>query len=135
VVCSRWSTRTTTPRTRLRGPGHPAKRPAKTIPAGGTCGKKPCWSAVEGKGFNYKNKLKDDPIDIQTLKLTAGPDGRAKISLTGKGDGLGFASLPLTPEVTVQLHNDESGLCWSASYSSLITKNDAERFAAKGDSS
>ena len=99
------------------------------IPAGGTCGTKPCWKAIKG-GFKYNDKLLT-PDGIQQLLLKSGVAGKSKIILKGKADNLPMPTLPLTTTVTVQLKN-EDGVCWEAKYSTPI-KNLPEQFRAKAD--
>jgi hypothetical protein len=99
------------------------------IPAGGTCGTKPCWKTIKG-GFKYNDKLLD-PEGIQQLQLKSGPATKAKIIAKGKGVDLPMPMLPLTTAVTVQLRND-AGVCWEAKYS-VPTKNLADQFKAKAD--
>ena len=98
------------------------------IPAGGTCGTKPCWKET-ATGFKYKDKALD-PDGIQVVVLKSGPGGKAKIILKGKADNLPLPTLPLSPTVTVQLKND--AICWEAVYGTA-TKNDAAQFKAKAN--
>ncbi|MEB2284500.1 MAG: hypothetical protein B6D46_03135 [Polyangiaceae bacterium UTPRO1] len=98
-------------------------------PAGGTCGKKPCWKAIKG-GFKYNDKLYT-PDGLQQLLLKSGPATKTKILVKGKGADLPMPALPLTTAVTVQLKN-AAGVCWEARYSAA-QKNFAEQFRAKAD--
>ena len=63
-----------------------------TVPPGGTCAGKPCWkrlgSVAQPKGYQYANKT-GAVGGVTGLKLRSGPDGKAKITLTAKGSGLG----------------------------------------------
>src|SRR4029077_11154674 len=54
-----------------------------TIPAGGTGGKKPCWSANSEKGFKFASST-GNATGLTSLKLVAGAAGKAKIQLKGK---------------------------------------------------
>lgn len=99
------------------------------IPAGGTCGTKPCWKAIKG-GFKYNDKLLD-PDGIQQLQLKSGVATKAKIIAKGKGVNLPMPALPLSPTVTVQLKS-ESGVCWEARYTNP-QKNIPEQFRSKAD--
>jgi hypothetical protein len=101
-----------------------------TVPAGGTCAKKPCWKESTNS-FSYADK-ELTPTGIASLKLTAGAAGKAKITLTGKGGNLQLPGLPLTAPVTVQLVRPDSNTCWSATYSAP-SKNVATQFKAAPD--
>jgi len=92
------------------------------IPAGGTCNGKPCWK-VSGKGakvgYRYKDKFGDSD-GIVAFAIKAGPDGKAKISIKGKGAALALPNLPLLQApgayVATLLHTT-SNVCWQAAYS------------------
>jgi len=99
------------------------------IPAGGTCGTRPCWSSNK-TGDKYKNKLLT-PDGIQLLVLKAASAPKAKVILKGKGPVLHTPTLPLTPRVTVQLKND-LGTCWSAPFSTFV-QDTPTQYKAKGD--
>lgn len=96
------------------------------VPPGGTCGTRPCWKATS-HGFAYKDHA-GSAAGILGVTLTGGQ--HSKVSVKGGGPNLAVPILPLTPAVTVQLTNDESGVCWGASYPTA-TKNDGDRFQAK----
>jgi cysteine-rich repeat protein len=107
-----------------------------SIPAGGTCSGKPCWKmigAAPGKGFKYKDK-EQRPDGIGSVVVKAGPEGRAKILVKGKGIWLDMPALPVATNatVTVQLSND-AGTCWSDTYGAPAMKNDGVQFKDKGD--
>jgi cysteine-rich repeat protein len=101
-----------------------------TAPAGGSCGKTTCW-AEKNTRFKYKNK-DATPDGLFLLNLKEGVEGKAKITLKGKGPAL-HVSLPMEqdPNLTVQLVNS-AGLCWDADFSAA-TKNDTKQFKAKSD--
>jgi hypothetical protein len=105
-----------------------------TIPAGGTCGTKPCWKS-KPKGYDYKNKLAA-PDGIAQMKLQAGlVAGKAQIQVKGKGDLLDDPAFPIAQPVTVQLFNTD-GVCWEATYSAPAIKNTASptaQFKDKAD--
>jgi hypothetical protein len=78
-----------------------------TAPAGGTCGSKPCWkqlgSGPSAKGYKYKDS-DGLPDDLDGLTLKAGLEGKAKMSLKGRGaniamPGLGSVRLPVTTQL------------------------------------
>jgi hypothetical protein len=83
-------------------------------------------------GFKYTNK-RPTGNQLQQVTLRAGASGKAKISASGKGDGLPMPELPLEqgPTVIAQFQNG-AGTCWEADYSSA-TKNSSTLFKAKSD--
>ena len=104
------------------------------VPAGGTCGGLPCWSAST-KGLTYS-----DPSaaadGIKKITLKSGTVGKAKIIVKGGGDALDTPPLPLAqdPQVVVQLKNTfQDGRCWESRFSSPPKKNDASQFKDRGD--
>jgi cysteine-rich repeat protein len=104
------------------------------LPAAGVCAKgKPCWQE-KSKGFQYKDGDLT-PDGIVQLTLGAGPDGKAKIQLKGKGALLQMppSLAALGPPVTAQLVNRETGTCWQAVYSAPFAKHDAGQFMGKAD--
>jgi cysteine-rich repeat protein len=100
------------------------------IPAGGTCGRKPCWHATHS-GFKYGNEA-GTPAGVlsATLKVGAAP-GVASIKLKGRGPNLPLPTLPLQkdPKIVVALRNS-TGACWAADYSTA-QRNDVTQFRAK----
>lgn len=111
--------------------GTPGERIAEVgIPAGGTCGDKPCWKAL-GKpagaaGFTYTSKT------LGKLQLKPGIDGKAKIAFVGKGPGSEPPALPVTAfPMRVQLTG--AGRCWETIYAAgSVSKNEPEQLKAKG---
>jgi hypothetical protein len=107
-----------------------------TIPAGGTCGRKPCWSGLGrprgAKGFRYAN-AKGGPGGITALTLVPGIAGKAKVTVRGKGAALDLPPLPAPVPLRVQLEA-ANGACFDAAYAAAgVRKNDAARFKAKAD--
>jgi hypothetical protein len=98
-----------------------------TIPAGGTCVGKPCWSAASG-GYAYKDSART--VDgVRSIKLKASVPGNASILIKAQGAGIPITQSPSTPllfaqspQVTVQLVNG-TGACWEARYAAPATKN------------
>lgn len=102
------------------------------VPAGRTCGTKPCWKATGATGYAY-NDHDRTRFGIGTIKLHAGGSGSAKIVLKGQGAALPLPTLPLPLPLRGQLVNT-SGQCWDATFSEAgLGKNDTERFQGKSD--
>ncbi|HVO25695.1 MAG TPA: trypsin-like serine protease [Candidatus Margulisiibacteriota bacterium] len=98
------------------------------VGASATCGSKPCWKSSK-TSFTYTDrKLRNGPIS--SLFLKAGVDGKARITLKGKGTGLGLPALPLQNAVTVQLSNGAA--CWQGHYENP-TRNDILEFNARAN--
>jgi hypothetical protein len=104
-----------------------------TAPAGGTCNAKspkPCWRE-NASGFRYVDRDLT-PDGVQQLVLKAGPAGKAKIQLKGRGPALQTPALPIAHlPVKVQLTNTD-GVCWDATYATTL-KNQADQFKAKSN--
>lgn len=86
-----------------------------TAPAGGLCGEgRACWKSG-GTGFRYRDgELTPDGLSLVLLK--AGPEGKAKILVEGRGAHLRMPALgSMTSPVTAQLTNGRT--CWEAVYS------------------
>lgn len=106
---------------------------AAAIPAGGTCGRSPCWRATS-TGFTYANRGgAPDGVSRVVLKEGTVP-GRAKIQLRARGLDVAMPRLPLSqdPAVTVQLRNSD-GACWEARYPAPATRNRSDRFKDRGE--
>ncbi len=97
-----------------------------------TCKDKPCWGGTT-KGFKYKDGRRENGA-IKAVKLNAGVAGKASVKLTAKGVTLGPPNLPFmqSPEVTVQMINLETGVCWESVFdSAAVIENSPGRFKAK----
>jgi len=57
---------------------------------------------------------------------------RGKIQVKGGGANLHLPTLPLVTPVRMQLHREDTGACWEATYSSAST-NTTGGFKAKSD--
>jgi hypothetical protein len=68
------------------------------------------------RGFKYKDASLM-PDGLQSIALKAGDDGKAKITVKGRGANLGLPAIlsGITPPVTVQLLGP-GGACWDAAY-------------------
>lgn len=100
------------------------------VPAGGTCGSKPCWKTAGTKGFGYRNPARL-PAGILTAKLKAAPSGSASIAMKGKGALLAMPPLPLGTPVVVQLQGS-NGTCWTATFTTPKA-NAPTSFRARSD--
>ncbi|MFT4569659.1 MAG: cysteine-rich repeat protein/parallel beta-helix repeat protein [Candidatus Binatia bacterium] len=95
------------------------------IPAGSA------WADKGAKGFKYK----DHDRAVLKVQLKPGEDGRAKITLKGKGPALAFGPLAFGPAATVavQLRSDSAGSCFGASFDAPFQVNDASQFKDSTD--
>ena len=84
-----------------------------SVPAGGTCGNKPCWTPKRN-GYRYTDKSGASD-GVRSLDLEAGDGKSASLSIFAKGPSVGIAPLPAELPVVVQLTNSE-GLCWQANF-------------------
>jgi hypothetical protein len=101
-----------------------------SLRAGGRCGRKRCWTVVRS-GFRYQNPGLS-PNGILSLRLHAGPDENARITLVGRRGRLGLPPLPLALPLTVQLVRGDGALCWEARYS-VASKNTSRQLRADAD--
>jgi hypothetical protein len=100
------------------------------VAAAATCGSKSCWKSTK-TGFTYSDrKLQNGPIN--SLSLKAGVDGKARITLKGKGTQLGMPSLPLHEEDAVIVQLSNGAACWDGHYGSS-TRNNVSEFRAKAN--
>jgi len=100
-------------------------------PAGGTCAGKPCWKSLGARGYKYADKQLT-PTGVDSITLTTGAAGKAKIVAKAKGLPLDPPALPFTGPVLVQLSID-GGACFAAEYQTGgFTKNQPGLFKAKG---
>jgi hypothetical protein len=105
---------------------------AADVPPGGICGARPCWRPIGQTGFTYRNKI-GTPDGVTGLRLKAGPAGRAKVQVKGKGIHLPTPALGLTIPVTVQLviRDGVSTECWETKFPAAAI-NTTSRFFARG---
>lgn len=105
-----------------------------TIPAGGTCGGKPCWKPLGkppgSKGYAYRDRS-GAVAGITQIIAMPGRDGKGLITIKAKGDGI-LARPSGTPlENQLELRLEARG-CWSQKYHpSAAIKNDGITFKAK----
>lgn len=99
------------------------------MPAGGTCWGTSCWKP-SAKGFGYSDR-DGTPDGVTKLSIVTGTEGRAKISLTAKGDALPMPALGGFPlPLRFQLQGNDQ--CWEAVYSDP-DDDSALRFKASSD--
>jgi probable HAF family extracellular repeat protein len=103
---------------------------AATVPAGGTCGTRPCWKPLGVAGHRYRNSL-GEPDGITSISLKAGAAGAARFRVKAGRSSYQSPSLPLAPPVRMQLHRN-GGPCWEATYSTPFV-NSSIKFKAKSD--
>jgi hypothetical protein len=101
------------------------------VPAGGTCGAKPCWRGLGSTGYRYKDRA-GSSAGVTDLKLRLSPSGETQVILKAKGIKLPMPGLDLTLPVTVQLVTGDgtAAECWESTFESAV-KNDATQFRAK----
>ncbi len=104
----------------------------KDMAAAAQCKGKACWSAING-GYRYSDG-RNEHGTIKSLKIKAGAAGKTKIKLKGKGITLGSPVMPfeLSPSMTAQLLNLETGSCWESLFSAP-SDNTAELLKGKSD--
>lgn len=112
--------------------GIPNRALTAQIPAGGTCGGRPCWRATT-RGFKYVDKTASQD-GILSLTLKEGLEGAPAIGIKGKGGNLDMPTLPLAQDtsVVVQIKNN-AGFCWEAEYSAPALKNTEIELRDKSD--
>jgi len=106
-----------------------------SVPAGGTCGARPCWKQTRNR-FSYTNAAATpDGVKQMTLQATAGRTG-ASIHVSGGGSNLhmpvsadGVFLLREFPEVIVQLQRNDSPDCWEAVFTSPPVRDTRWGFA------
>jgi hypothetical protein len=99
-------------------------------PAGGICGRKPCWSVATDK-LKYKDK-DATPDGVSLVKAKSGAAGKGKAMVQAKGPNLVLPPLALTPPVQAYLVRGDGPVCLQATYSTA-EKNEAGRYKAKSD--
>jgi hypothetical protein len=105
---------------------------AAFIPAGGTCGSRPCWQETL-HGFKFKDEAAHNQ-GIVAVALHEGLAGRAAVHVQGRGPALALPTLPLSQarSVRVQLRNS-AGECWGAAFTSPALVATPAQFRDKSD--
>lgn len=97
------------------------------IRPGGVCHKRgnakgyPCW-VVDGNDVTTFNDRAGRLDGVRSLRLTAGGDGAAGLTVLGRGGELELPVLPLAAPVTIQLFAQDGSdppECWSSSFPTL----------------
>jgi hypothetical protein len=80
----------------------------------GVCDGEPCWEA-RPTGFNYGDKsgLRGG---VTSIRVRASDEDRASAKLKGAGSHLYQVTLPFTAPVVAELHNAETGACFTITY-------------------
>ena len=111
--------------------GAPSLKLGVSVPAGGVCNGKACWKqsgAKTASGFRYRDSALEHD-GLQVIKLKAGPAGKAKIIVRGKGANLPTSgAFAQDTDVTVQLLKSDGGVCWQAVYPAPAVKSSGDRF-------
>jgi hypothetical protein len=98
------------------------------VPAGGACGAAPCWRALSGGRYDYKDR--DAYVDgIGLIRVKPGDAPRSRALVRARSENLDLPSTPLTPPVTVQIQV-ATGTCWTASYDAFVKRNENGVFRA-----
>lgn len=101
------------------------------VPAGGGCGKLPCWRPIgaDALRFDYFDLARFDG-GIESVRVMAKPEGRGRALVYARKGNLALPTTPLTTPVTVQLQA-ANGTCWSAAYTTDVLLNAAGAFKAR----
>jgi cysteine-rich repeat protein len=83
-------------------------------PAGGTCGSRPCWRSIPGKGFLYSDRAAT-PDGLRKIVLRAGGSGQASALVRGAGPNLRFRPV-LGPQPVIAQLRAANGTCFEAGY-------------------
>jgi len=87
------------------------------------------WAARRMRGFVYHDR--DGGADGATsLRLNSSTKGRGSVSVRGRGLALPDPTLPAVFPVTAQLLNDDTGVCFAATFATP-TRNDPTQLKAR----
>src|SRR5262249_4767724 len=103
------------------------------VPAGGTCGVRPCWRA-SATGLHYRDPL-HTPEGMATVRLTKMATGGAKVLVKGHsplllGRPFALPAPPLGVPVTVQLRGKVLQACFEA-VNPRVVVDEPGRYRAK----
>jgi hypothetical protein len=113
--------------------GAPVLLSSMVVPGGGLCAGKPCWKAIAGKGFAFKDGAATH-AGIRQITLRGGEAGKGALLVKGAGAALplpgpklaGISYLDADPEVAVQLHESSTGRCWESHVTGDDVKTNTE---------
>lgn len=108
--------------------GTPQRVFAQTLAGSSTCGSRACWKA-SSSGFSYRD-TQGSAGPLTSASLRSGSDGKARITLKGKGDLLALPPLPLAQQPRVVLQLSNGAMCWESSFSTSVS-SDSTRFRAR----
>lgn len=110
------------------------------VPAGGTCGSKPCWKPLRNhlqpppkilRAYKYRDKNRQADGVLKVL-LRGGAEGKARVIFKARGPNVPDPGLGLNEPVLVELINSETPVCWSDTYSgAAVFRNDPLQFKGK----
>ena len=85
------------------------------IPAGGRCGRGPCWRKQRRAGFHYRDGA-GRAQGLTEVSLRSGPVRNARIAVRGRGRALPMpAAGPALPAIVQLVRGDGAGACWGGS--------------------
>lgn len=101
---------------------------AAAIPAGGTCGKKPCWRPGRHDGFVYADPS-GRAAGITAVTLVPGA-GKATATVRGHGAALDVALPAATSSsVVAQLVRVDAPACWTTTFTPPAVRRTAVRYS------
>lgn len=104
---------------------------AINVPAGGTCGSKPCWSTDGATGFTYRDP-QGAAGGARRVQLRSGTAAKSRLRFGAQGTALPDAGLPLAAPVTVQLLRSGGEVCFESVLGpGDIVRNDTSQMSAK----
>jgi len=99
------------------------------VPAGGSCGGKPCWRATP-HGFAYDDRT-GGAVGVRTVTVASSTRPSAKVHVEGRGVNLPTA-LPLAAPLTLQLTRSDGDVCFESVFDAhAITRDDTARLNAR----
>ena len=105
--------------------GPPALAFGATVPAGGTCGRRPCWRQSRRRLVYIDTSAASDGIRQMTLTTVGRSSRTASIVVSGRGPNLrlptsadGASLLSESPTVVVQVQRSDHPTCWEAVFTS-----------------
>ena len=92
------------------------------------------WALKGSTKLQYKDASLS-PDGLRKIQFSAGPAGKSKAKVQGKGAALAIGSLPLVSvnSVRVEIRNLANGTCFASTYASPFKRNESDRFQARSD--